>query len=134
MFDLKMNYQTGDLVIGPDNDLVGISGHQMAWHRAHIRLIIQKGKWMLDPTDGELGSRLPTLLRAGEDVGLAEAGLLVREALEPMDDIELVQVDVVRNQIDARKLDVKVVLRPLYSGQSIPAANLEEFILTLPTS
>jgi phage gp46-like protein len=129
MFDLRLDLRTGDFVISPDGDIAGVDGLAVHMLRMHIRLMIQKSAWVLDFTEGELGSRLPGLLRQGMDVALAEADLLIREALEPMTDVEVLDVQVQHHPQDTHSIQASITLQPLVTFLT-PNTSAQVFDLT----
>ncbi len=48
MADLKLNVQTGDLEIGPDGDLIIVTGLDAIAQHLRIRLQFFRGEWFLD--------------------------------------------------------------------------------------
>lgn len=109
-WDLALDGDTGDLLFSPTLDLLGSTGDGLTKQRILIRCKVPRGAWEYDP-DGTLGSRLQTVSRAPSPAQLAAAPGLVREALEPMDDIHIddVQVSIDENN----RLVVEVAYTPL---------------------
>lgn len=93
-WDIAIDLVTGDLVWTGINDFASRDGSALDKQRIHARLFIERGEFIYDPTNGALGSRLLDILRLPRQRALNEADLYVREALEPMDDIEVVNVNV----------------------------------------
>jgi hypothetical protein len=93
-WDIAVDLVTGDLVWTGVNDFAARDGSALDKQRIHVRLFIERGEFIYDPTNGALGSRLLDILRLPRQRALNEADLYVREALEPMDDIEVVNVAV----------------------------------------
>lgn len=106
--DLAINFITGDLVIAPNKDLEVRSGQQTVEQRIRVRLRIFQGEWTLDPTGGSLGSVLHDAMRLPQWRAIEEIPLIVKEALEPMSDIEVRSVDVVFDPDDSRTLDMTI--------------------------
>lgn len=92
--DLAIDYNTGDLILSPNRDLEIRVGDDVISQRIRVRLRISQGDWLLDPTNGTLGSRMLDVLRLPVDVAMAEVELVIREALAPMTDIRINSVDV----------------------------------------
>lgn len=93
-YDIAIDLKTGDLVWTGINDFGSRDGDALDKQRIHVRLFIERGEFIYDPTNGALGSRLLDILRLPRQRALVEAELYVREALEPMDDIEVSSVGV----------------------------------------
>ena len=93
-WDIAIDLVTGDLVWTGINDFAARDGSALDKQRIHVRLFIERGEFIYDPTNGALGSRLLDILRLPRQRAINEADLYVREALEPMDDIEVVNVGV----------------------------------------
>lgn len=108
----------GDLVFAPNRDLDVRTGQATVDQRIRVRLMIYGGEWMLDPTGGQLGSRLHDALRLPLWQAREQIGLIVREALEPMDDIRVRDVDVTDNPDDSRALDI-LILYAMLDDQGI---------------
>lgn len=98
--DIAIDFRSGDLILAPNRDFAGISGLDEMAQRIHLRLMIERGTWLYDPTEGQLGSRLSSLPGMNQSRAIGEAGLLIREALAPMEDIEIEQVDVMLDPED----------------------------------
>jgi hypothetical protein len=91
--DLAIDRETGDLLVSASNDIELVTGVAETQQRISLRLRVQKGSWLLDPSGGELGSTLVSLTRTKIEQALASIPLLVREALAPMEDIRVEDVD-----------------------------------------
>jgi len=126
--DLAIDYNTGDLVIAPNKDLEVRSGQQTIEQRIRVRLRIFQGEWTLDPTGGTLGSTLHDAVRLPTWRAIEEIPLIVKEALEPMDDIEVRSVDAVLDPDDARTVDLTI------SYAQLGDANPEEQTLAFTTT
>lgn len=106
--DLAIDPNTRDLVISPRSDLSLRTGTEVVKQRITTRLRIPAGEWALDPTDGLLGSHMKTLLRMPVFQIVTDAPRVIREALEPMEDIIVHDVSVVPDAKDSRKLIVSL--------------------------
>lgn len=126
--DLAIDYNTGDLAIAPNKDLEVRSGQQTVEQRIRVRLRIFQGEWTLDPTGGRLGSTLHDAMRLPTFRAIQEIPLIVKEALEPMEDIEVRSVDVAFDIYDSRTVDMTIKFAQLGD------ANPEEQALTFTTS
>jgi len=93
-FDLAIDYNSGDLILSPHIDIERRVGIDTVQQRVRVRLRIHQGEWPLDFTGGTLGSRLFEALRYPQWRAQSEIGLIVREALAPMDDIIVNDVQV----------------------------------------
>src|SRR3954469_22991398 len=92
-WDFALDGDTGDILFGPTHDLLGTTGDGLTRQRILLRCKIPRGGWQYDD-DGSLGSRLNLITNAPSARQVVEAPALVREALEPMDDIAIDDVQV----------------------------------------
>jgi phage gp46-like protein len=92
--DLAIDFNTGDLILSPHHDVARRVGVDTVQQRIRVRLRVRQGEWPLDPTGGSLGSRLFEALRYPQWRAESEVPLIVREALAPMDDIIVDDVQV----------------------------------------
>jgi hypothetical protein len=106
--DLAVDFGKHDLRLAPNNDLDVVTGQATVDQRIRVRLFIPQGEWLLDPTDGSLGSHLRDAFRMTPSQGIDAAKLLVREALEPMTDISVTDVDVTQNPDNPRAIDILI--------------------------
>lgn len=106
--DLAIDYNTGDLRLAPSNDFAVRSGTEVVQQRIRVRLRIIQGEWPLDPTGGQLGSRLVDAMRSPSWRAMEEIALVIREALEPMEDIRVRSVEVNVDAKDSRKINVLI--------------------------
>jgi hypothetical protein len=111
--DLAIDYNSGDLIVAPNKDLDRRTGSDLTEQRIRVRLRIIQGEWLLDPTGGTLGSRLVDSLRQPIFRAVDEIPLLVREAIEPMDDIDLVNVTCDPDPTDSRSVTVVIYYQVL---------------------
>jgi hypothetical protein len=93
MWDLALDGESGDILFSPTRDLLGATGDGLTRQRILLRCKIPRGSWQYDD-DKTLGSRLNTISRFPSSRQINEAPGIVREALEPMDDIVLNDVQV----------------------------------------
>jgi hypothetical protein len=91
MWDVALDEQTGDWLFSSNTDLQAVVGDQVVKQRIMTRLKMPRG-WILDQTNGSLGSSLRALVHLPRGRLLNELPLAVKEALEPMDDIEIKNV------------------------------------------
>ena len=101
MIDYKL--KDGDLLLKGLGDLKMIEGIEAKKQSMIIRLVVDMGSFIYDET---LGSRLKLLLREKPSKVNQMADLYVREALEPEEDIEVVNVDV--KWLDKRRILILV--------------------------
>lgn len=90
--DLALDRMVGDLMVSPSNDIALVTGVAETQQRISVRLRIAKGTWALDPSGGDLGSTLTSLLRLSVDQAIVTLPQLVKEALAPMEDIRVTDV------------------------------------------
>lgn len=88
--DLMLDQLTNDLVATPSNDAQLISGVALVEQRIRIRLKVPLASWPIDPT---LGSRMYGLLRLSPAMAISQLPLVVKEALAPMTDIRVDDVE-----------------------------------------
>jgi hypothetical protein len=134
-WDLAINFTTGDLVWTGNNDLGSRGGDDIDRQRIHVRLFIERGEFLYDPTHGALGSRILDAAHLPRERAINEVALLVREALEPMRDIEVIQVNV-KEQTNPRVLLVEISYNPLFdvAEELTPEETLQEnVIVEIPT-
>lgn len=91
--DIAQNPSSGDWIFSGNNDFQLVLGDQTVLQRIQTRLRIVKG-WDLDPSNGLLGSRLEQALHIPRGRALREIPLMIREALDPMLDIEIGEIQV----------------------------------------
>ena len=140
-WDIAVDLVTGDLVWTGVNDFAARDGSALDKQRIHVRLFIERGEFIYDPTNGALGSRLLDILHLPRQRALNEADLYVREALEPMDDIEVANVGVeevlvpVTGAVDQRVIRLTVSYHPKFDNSDIstpPETTLESFAIDVP--
>jgi hypothetical protein len=110
---LAIDFNTGDLLLAPNKDFDVRTGTQVTEQRIRVRLKVRQGEWVLDPSDGQLGSRLLEIMRLPRWRAEAEAELAIREALEPMEDIQLSEVIVSLSEENSRALNVTISYLPV---------------------
>lgn len=106
MWDLAVDGETGDLIFGPSRDLLGAAGSNLTDQRILVRCKIPRGSFTFD-ADGTLGSRLYKISSTSLDRKIKEAGALIREAVEPMDDIQVSEVNVDVDENNRIRANVK---------------------------
>lgn len=92
-FDLQVDLSSGDLVFDAKRDLAGVEAENLIKQRIHTRLTIERGTFIYDRT-GTLGSRLFSMLGIGIPRNSDSLRMLIEEALQPMDDINIQSVEV----------------------------------------
>jgi phage gp46-like protein len=133
-FDIALDYNTGDIIMAPNMDIQGRTGPDVYEQRIRIRLKIQRGTWELDPTDGELGSRLLELARMPAQRALVDVEQYVREALAPMDDIVVENVESRFNVDTQTAVEVDITYIPKLDEGEAPAEASEQTVsLTIAT-
>lgn len=104
--DLAIDPNTRDLVISPRSDFSLRTGTEVVKQRILTRLRIPAGEWHLDPTRGTLGSRMKDLMRMPAFQVVTDAPRVIREALEPMEDLIVHDVECAIDPKNARKLNL----------------------------
>lgn len=89
-FDLAIA-PNGDLILSAARDLQGATGIAIVEQRIRIRLRLNRGTWIYDPS-GRLGSNLQELFGLEPEIAAARVVPLVREALLPVTEIEVTDV------------------------------------------
>lgn len=89
-YDLAIS-DHGDLILGGNRDLAGVSGEDLNDQRITIRLTVHRGSWFYD-TEGTLGSDLYQAIGKSPDADLA-VDARVRDALREMGDITVENID-----------------------------------------
>lgn len=92
-FDLAIS-ENGDLIFSAIRDLQGIGGIGQVNQRVRTRLKIPLASWIYDD-EGTLGSQLYTLVSSNPAEAQARAEAYVREALRPMEDVNVDHVELV---------------------------------------
>lgn len=110
--DLAIDPTTGDFLFSAVRDLQTVEAMELLRQRVWVRLKIEKG-WILDFTDGTLGSKLRTGLRMTELRVMDELPLMIEEALAPMPDITLRRVWVEAHPSDVRSVVAHVSFEPV---------------------
>lgn len=85
--------QTGDWLFDSRRDLQSVEAENLIQQRVHVRLMVERGEFIYDRS-GSLGSRLRSVLGMGLPRGGPALEMLIREALEPMDDIAISDITV----------------------------------------
>lgn len=109
--DIAIDFRTGDLKLSAHRDFAGISGPDEVVQRIHVRLMIERGGWLYDPTDGQLGSRLQGTTNMLPGRALGEVDLLIREALQPMNDIAIVDIETLIDPDNERQIVAHITYR-----------------------
>lgn len=114
--DLGIDYNSGDLLIAPNNDIDLRYGPQTIEQRIRVRLMIRKGEWALDPTGGTLGSRLVDAMRLPVWRSVPQVAQMVKDALAPMTDITVTNVDVQVDEDNPDALNIVVTYSMIEQG------------------
>ena len=111
--DIAIDFRTGDVKMSANRDLAGISGPDEIAQRIHLRLMIERGSWLDDPSEGQLGSRLRDLtgMKSGRVIG--EADVLIREALAPMEDIIIDDIVIEVDEANNRQVNAHITYRDI---------------------
>jgi hypothetical protein len=114
-----------DLIFAGNRDLSGVDGTTLLQQRVRTRLRIDRGMWIYDRS-GQLGSRLRTLTRRTRPDALAEIEGMIYEALDDMDDIEVMDVVVNEDELAPRGISATVEFRPRIRQQEATLPLLED--------
>jgi hypothetical protein len=95
--------------------------------RIHVRLKVMRGTWFYDTT-GTLGSRLHEAFPLPRPIGAAAVEQMVREALAPMEDLFLDNVQVFGDEDDGRRVEVRLEYRPAGVTPNEPASATTLFL------
>lgn len=106
-WDLEIHSRSGDLIWTGSRDLLEISGERLDQQRIGVRLRIMEGSFHYDE-EGALGSRLHQSLRWSLERAQAEIPRMVTEALEPMDDIKVANVEIAVSEEDPRQIGIVI--------------------------
>jgi hypothetical protein len=105
-FDLAISHE-GDLIFSANGDLSGCSGDRLVRQRAMVRLKIPRGSWLFDK-DKSLGSDIYRYMgRSGSDL-TAQIPLVVRQALRPIEELEIQNVEAEINADNERQVEVLI--------------------------
>lgn len=126
-FDLALS-ENGDLIFSAIRDLQGIASIGQVNQRIRTRLKIPLGTWIYDE-DGTLGSQLFTLSNMNPNEAQTRTEAYVREALRPMDDID---VDHVELEYIGNSVNVNVFYRLTASSDEFTSADIGPLSLVIP--
>jgi hypothetical protein len=104
LWDMVLS-EHGDLIIAGNRDLQGISGIDLVNQRIRMRLRVHRGTWFYDEND-TFGSNLYQIIGKAPASGI-QVESYVREALRPMDDISITEIDSEYNE-DTKSYTVRV--------------------------
>lgn len=121
MYDLALS-EHGDLFVAANRDLAGISGVDLIEQRIRTRLKVHRGSWVYD-TEETFGSYLYRTINLPPEEAEARAEDYVREALQPMEDIAVVDVEVITTDRDA----TAIVHYQLVDEERGPEGDIREF-------
>jgi len=100
--------------------------------RIRFRLKIPRGTFAYDVT-GLLGSRLYAAQRLSVERALTEIPLIIREALEPMDDIDVRDIAIEQDEVDPGKMIVQLKYGHVLdlAETELSTDETEEFFVTI---
>jgi hypothetical protein len=104
LWDMVLS-EHGDLIIAGNRDLQGISGIDLVNQRIRMRLRVHRGTWFYDEND-TFGSNLYQIIGKAPASGI-QVESYGREALRPMDDISITEIDSEYNE-DTKSYTVRV--------------------------
>jgi hypothetical protein len=125
-FDLAFDFNVGDLLVSASKDIEIRTGIQVVEQRIRARLHMYQGEWPLDPTGGRLGSVLHDVTRLPNWRAVQEIPLVVKEALAPMDDIDVRDVQAAVNPLDTKIVEFAITyaLRGETQEQSVTLSTM----------
>jgi len=92
-WDLALD-ENGDLIFGANRDLLPVTGLELTEQRMRVRLLLPQGTATYDTTSS-VGSELRGILRRPlTEISYQELVVRVQEALAPMDDIIVSDVEI----------------------------------------
>lgn len=127
-WDIKQHEVTGDWLFSANHDFQSTVGEGLVAQRLRNRLRIKQGTYLNYPS---FGSRLYDLLRATmrHPIAGGEIEAIIREALEPMVDIQVNDVSVEEDEVDPGRLNVVINYQPVLAPEDgfVPDVELQEF-------
>jgi len=120
-----------DWVLSANRDMAHVSGVNLLQQRIRTRLSVVRGQWVYDRS-GTFGSRLKTLTQRTTELAEAEAHALVREALEDMDDVDILKIGIEGVEATGQlKVTVEFKPRLTVAGVTLPVmTDLAPFAVT----
>lgn len=100
-FDLALS-EHNDLIFAANRDLLGVGGVELVEQRIKLRIKMERGSWVYD-INQDLGSNVHRALGKVYDLAASEIPTWVRQALEPMEDIQVHEVQM-RQPVDNSQL------------------------------
>jgi hypothetical protein len=129
-YDLALA-SNGDLIFAANRDLLGVSGTPQIEQRISLRIKIPRGSWVYDE-DQRLGSRMHRALQQSPDRAMVEIPIIIREALDDMDDIAIGEVQLRENALSIDiVIDYTIMTLPEGAGEPI-SPTTDQIILALP--
>lgn len=123
-WDVLLDGRTGEWVFTANRDLMGIGGELHIQQRIMTRLRIKRGSFQYD-VDGNLGSRLDIVTHYQPERAILEIPAYVREALAPMEEIQVHDVTAIQNPDNPTEIQVQVSYLPAgQTGQNPQYLNL----------
>jgi hypothetical protein len=123
-YDLAISLE-GDLVFSANGDLAGCSSDRLMRQRAMIRLKIPRGSWLFDENK-DLGSDIYRYMgRSGPDL-LAQVPMVVREALRPIIEMQILDVQASIAEDNDRQVEVLIAYTTVISPEEVASPLLEE--------
>lgn len=127
-WDLKIDPATGDLTWDTNLDLAAVSGIEILRQRISTRLKIELGSFIYNT---DLGSRVRSIFQMGIPNTDQNLEMLVRDALEPMDDI--IVTDIAITHPDPRVSQVSIYYQPVTAVGTSFMTPVEQATVLFPT-
>lgn len=105
-FDLALS-EHNDLIFAANRDLLGVGGVELVEQRVKLRIKMERGSWVYD-TNQDLGSNVHRALGKVYDLAASEIPTWVRQALEPMEDIQVHEVQLRQPSGDSQLAEIVV--------------------------
>lgn len=120
-WDIAFHPGTGDWLFNARRDFTSVSGPDQIEQRIHTRIRIHLGEWIYDKKR-TLGSQLNSALRMPRNRVLGEIPLMLQQALAPMQDVDILSIEVEEPDPNLREVRVHVHFRAKASESISPAA------------
>jgi hypothetical protein len=134
-WDFAIEPRSGDFIFSGSGDIMSVEAEALDSQRVGIRLRIHRGTFVYDEEDA-LGSNLHTALRYSVERAQNEIPAIVNEALEPMRDIKVMDVQVAISEDDPSQIATVVRFQKNLSAVDADELDddIEELTVVVPLS